>query len=405
MTHPSNTKSGNLRSFLKDTVIFRQGEAAAEMFFVLKGTVQLTESVSGKELKITDINQGGFFGEFSLVEGMVRQATALAATDIILMSVTRENFNEVISKNPQLAMHIITVLISRLNELNPCTESSDSAETSIQDSDSANPTEPAKALNDHNPQPEVNSSANEVVETPISSDITSAGLEITPELYTKYCFEKEVACPVCGRKFKTDLVRESRLRLKERTDELRAIYSDIEPLYFNIWVCPDCYYSMRKPEFDKLTEIQKKNLSNQLDQRKKYVLDFDNRLSTGFAINAHKIAIDCCNSLGKKNIDDRIASLWLNIAWLYDDIEHTDAALEARQNALTKFKNAYTFGTDRTQDQDLKIEYLIGKLSCIIGNTKDAKDYFFKVVARRNGHQLLKQMARDGLDELKKLES
>lgn len=413
MQNPDSAKNNNIHSYSKDTVIFREGDIDKEMYFVLKGTVELRSTSANNKVITERIEPGGFFGEMSLIEGEKRTGTALTTDNTILMVLDRENFNEVISKNPQLALTVITGLCLRLRDLGLSLDQAGPIATNdvnATDEIAAAIEQPAETAiaYDENVKELTSESMPAAAEqdTPTSKDLTAQRncIEITPEIYEKYCFPKEITCPVCEYKFKTDLVRESRLQAKERSEELRQIYHDIEPLLFNVWVCPECYYAMKKTEFDKITEIQKKNLSNQAELRKSIgLLDFNNRLCYDFAILAHRIAIDCCDSLGKKDIEDRIAGLWLNTAWLYDDLGLNGEASEAREKALTKYKNAYIFGTDRTDAQDQKIEYLIGKLSWEMGNIKEAKDHFFKIVNRRRAHQMLKQMAQEALNELKKL--
>lgn len=408
----ASTKHNHINSYPKDTVIFREGDTNSEMYFVLKGTVELSVMSGNKPAIVNRIDQGGFFGEMSLIEGQKMVETAVTADNTILMAIDRENFNEVISKNPQLALTVITGLCLRLRDLGitleqPAPAAIGSEVTAV--IATATKQEAEQIILDNESQGE--SPSNSVPTADIQPAVNTTGLtgqdkciEVTPEIYEKYCFAKEITCPVCEYKFKTDLIRESRLQVKERSDELRTTYHDIEPLFFNIWVCPECYYSMRKTEFEKITDIQKKNLANQITQRKSMgVFDFNNKLCYDFVLLSHRVAIDCCDSLGKKNIEDRIAGLWLNAAWLYDDLGQYENASEARVNALAKYKNAYIFGTDRTDAQDQKIEYLVGKLSWETGNIKEAKDHFFKIVNRRRAHQLLKQMAQEGLNQLKNL--
>ncbi len=381
----------HIRTANKGTTLFREGDTDTEMYFVLRGDVELSRVSGNTVLTESLVAQGGFFGEMSFIQNEQRNNTATTISESVLLVINNDNFNDVISINPQLAMHIITGLCLRIRDLESAVPT---VTTSIPSSIVVPETSELKTS-----EPETD---NKTKTTAIAEIFSNKTFELSSDSYNKYCFTKEVSCPVCEHKFTTDMLRESKLIITNRSDELRTFYEDIDPIFYNVWICPNCYYSMKRIEFDKITEIQKRNLANQSDQRKEnWNLDFNNKLSFDFAVTTYKIAIECCDSLGKKNIEDRIAGLWLNTAWLYDDMEQPENALEARKNALTKYKNAYIFGTDRTDEQDQKIEYLIGKLSWVTGNIKEAREHFFKVVNRRNGHQLLKQMAEDALEQLK----
>lgn len=422
MSEISNSLGGRIKAFPKGAILYREGDNDAQMYVILKGSVELSRTIGGKK-SFRTVTPGQFFGEMSLLDGEQRCATAITDSDSLLMIIDQKNFDEVIAKNPHLALHIITKLAMRIRILKNslkkatagsaeteknCGELENRLEVSTATAPKENGTsnhEIATAESDSN-QPLITlGDLNHTLNLDSSDDTTELDnleSQITPELLKHYCFPKELTCPVCDTKFQVAMLRDSKLKLKERTDELRNICEDIEPLIYNIWVCPHCFYSMKKTEFSALNEIQKRNLSNQLVQRKNSTkLDFTKSSTYGFVLKAYKLSIDCCNCLGKKNVEDRIAELWMNIAWLYDDLGQQENALEARKQALAKFKNSYSFGTDRTDGQDQKIEYLIGKLSAVFGNMKEAKDFLFKIVCRRNSHPLLKKMAQDGLEQLK----
>ena len=53
----------------------------------------------------------------------------------------------------------------------------------------------------------------------------------------------------------------------------------------------------------------------------------------------------------------------------------------------------------------LRLEYLLGNLAATLGNRKEAREYMFKAVSRRNGHALIKDIAKDALRLLKDSEA
>lgn len=427
MSVSEKTRAGNIVNVPGGEVIFKEHDQGAEMYIVLQGSVEIcTTDTRGRKIKLAEVSQGGFFGEMSLLTGECRKTSAVAGNDSILMVITEGNFDAIVSKNPQLALRIMKGLAGRIGktggdgaaaEKNGAQPVADNAEQPA----AANAEQPAAA---NAGPPAAENAGQQGAETgapPAAGEQASGqaaaapgqvddddpnlddiGPEVNAALLAQYFFNKKIACPVCGGKFETLVVRDSRLKQRERTDELRVLYQDIEPLLYNIWICPECYYAMKNKEFDKINEIQRMNLANQTAQRKeKYKLSFGGRRTLGFALKAYKIAIECCDSLGKNKVEERIAALWMNVAWLYDDLKETEKAQAAREQAVARYKNAYMVEGGSSDKNDQKLEYLIGKLSFGLNNLKEAREYMFRAVSRRDGHLMLKELARDVLEKLK----
>ncbi|WP_418791220.1 DUF2225 domain-containing protein [Phosphitispora sp. TUW77] len=403
-----------MRTVVKGTVLFQEKQHGHEMFIVLKGSVELSTLSNNRKVILAEIPQGGFFGEMSLLEGERRGYTAIASDNSVLLIINKANFDEIAATNPQLIFRIMQDLSSRIRDLSIKLKKAGVTEYSPWGHETAK-----NAGINQSKQPDEGQQAVKDVDIAAESSTTKTSLVFgdeklktdkgiihdDPAVIEQYTFNKKVKCPVCNNAFEGLAIRDSRLKQADRTDELRVIYEDIEPLKYNIWICPECFYAMRRTEFDKINAIQKKKLANLTEQRKsQFTPNFKNIYTIGFAINAYLIAINCCDNFNKsEGIDERAGGIWLNIAWLYDDLEVFDKALEARKNALDKFKAAYMSG-HRSEGQDQKIEYLIGRLAFGQKNVKEAREFWFRATSRRNGVALLKDLARDGLDMLKELE-
>ena len=68
------------RSYLKDEVVFDEGEEGQAIYFILKGNVLIcTQQPEAKT--IATLEQGSFFGELALLDSAPRSAQARAADD------------------------------------------------------------------------------------------------------------------------------------------------------------------------------------------------------------------------------------------------------------------------------------------------------------------------------------
>jgi CRP-like cAMP-binding protein len=118
----------HIRKYRAAEDIFRQNEAGVGMYIIVKGRVDisvlddnLTERDKEKEIVVTTLEAGDFFGELSLVEEVsTRSATARAAEDSILIGFFKSDLLEVLDRSPEAGIKIVfrlaEVLGRRLKE-------------------------------------------------------------------------------------------------------------------------------------------------------------------------------------------------------------------------------------------------------------------------------------------------
>ena len=95
-------------------VLFREGDAGAEMYVVLEGSVVLSRD--GREL--ATMGAGAYFGEMTLLTRAPRSATATAATPVRLAVINQGNFDLLVRENPVLVRGLLEELARRLAEAN-----------------------------------------------------------------------------------------------------------------------------------------------------------------------------------------------------------------------------------------------------------------------------------------------
>lgn len=117
----------HVRNYKPGETIFTQGELGLGMYIVMKGTVNISVEdlhvldESKRNVFITRLSSGDFFGEISLVESAGRRtATATAADDVQLLGFFKPDLAEVVERNPRMSVKILTrlseVLGRRLKE-------------------------------------------------------------------------------------------------------------------------------------------------------------------------------------------------------------------------------------------------------------------------------------------------
>ncbi|MBA4147351.1 MAG: cyclic nucleotide-binding domain-containing protein [Verrucomicrobia bacterium] len=102
--------------------IFKQGEPGDAMYLVMEGELRVRLMIGGKETVLTTLGAGEFFGEMALFDSGPRSADVLANKESILLKVSRENFERLQSRAPELATPILfaigKTLVARIRDGN-----------------------------------------------------------------------------------------------------------------------------------------------------------------------------------------------------------------------------------------------------------------------------------------------
>ena len=115
---------GITRKFKKEEFIVRHGEEGDAMYLILKGSVKLTIfNENGKVMVLSNLREGDFFGELSLLDSQSRSCTVIAGTDCELFILTRKLFFTFIEERPALAFNMLKELTVRLRKANNRIES------------------------------------------------------------------------------------------------------------------------------------------------------------------------------------------------------------------------------------------------------------------------------------------
>jgi CRP-like cAMP-binding protein len=102
------------RDYKAGEVIFTEGDPAEELFVVKSGVVEIR---LGNRLLDT-LPERSIFGEMALIDQGPRSATAVAATDAVLVPVGEKQFLLMVSRTPYFALNVMRVLVQRLRTSN-----------------------------------------------------------------------------------------------------------------------------------------------------------------------------------------------------------------------------------------------------------------------------------------------
>ncbi len=112
------------RSVPSGSTIIRESEPGDLFFVILRGEVKVfVDSPDGREVVLSHLQTGDFFGEMALLQGETRSASITALTDCELAVLARAEFLAVLARDFSLTRKILETLTSRLRKANDVIES------------------------------------------------------------------------------------------------------------------------------------------------------------------------------------------------------------------------------------------------------------------------------------------
>lgn len=106
------------KHYAKGAMIFEMGQLSDRLYIVNSGRVKVyTYSRDGKEQILYILNEGDFIGELSLLKMTSLEFNAAALEDTSLCTVSKQHFDSIIKKNPDITLKILEALHDRLIKL------------------------------------------------------------------------------------------------------------------------------------------------------------------------------------------------------------------------------------------------------------------------------------------------
>jgi CRP/FNR family transcriptional regulator, cyclic AMP receptor protein len=97
------------------TFLFRAGDVGDAMYLIERGKVRIcVQATDGREMILTELGRGDFFGEMALLDGQRRSADAIVAEDARLAVLSREHFLSFLQSSGEIALEMLTALANRL---------------------------------------------------------------------------------------------------------------------------------------------------------------------------------------------------------------------------------------------------------------------------------------------------
>ncbi len=105
------------KSVTRSTTVMAGGDPTDSLYIVLSGRLKVMMSdADGKEVILSILGPGEFFGEMGLIDDAPRSASVVAIEACELLSIAKRDFKKCLSDNFEMTMAVMRGLVRRLRE-------------------------------------------------------------------------------------------------------------------------------------------------------------------------------------------------------------------------------------------------------------------------------------------------
>jgi CRP/FNR family transcriptional regulator, anaerobic regulatory protein len=106
------------RSYKKGQIVFFEGDTADKLYIINKGKLKVFKYTrEGKEQILYVLSEGEFVGDLSLLKRGKFEFNAEALEDTSICTLAKEDFDDIVVKNPQITLQILESVHDRLISL------------------------------------------------------------------------------------------------------------------------------------------------------------------------------------------------------------------------------------------------------------------------------------------------
>ena len=199
----------------------------------------------------------------------------------------------------------------------------------------------------------------------------------------KEFWSKRIKCPLCATEFKHVSIFSDAVRIESRETDLKPNFSGVNPLFYSLITCSNCYYTAFEDDFDKLLLNLNPDKILKLKRiltiaKKRFKINLSENRDIDDAIKIHSLAIITYTIADMKN---KLAEIYLRLAWFYRDKGNKENELIALSKALISLEEVYEKGNQKNED---RVIYLIGELYLRLGKVDKARSWFSKLIENKS---------------------
>lgn len=425
-------KLSRAKKYFRGSVISR-GNIGTEMFIVLKGEVGVYSNYrTQNEVMSATASPGEFFGESALFLEKSSPSTFVALSDVIALMVDRNTVLSFIKDEPEMAVELMKAMCSRLDSLgtarddlsgSPLAEpkaalQEDTAAQVVQETTAPSESEAAQAEETQTKESPVSIPEGFEQDVPVppadaaQSNAQNFNFSLFPQGHGNYLLplkdadeaclmDSSCICPICGKQFIVQKVRNSKLILESTDSDMRNRYKGIEPLYYDVVTCPNCLYSALTEMFNSPDKSKAEVLRELEIIKPEAQAVFGAAMDTPSVFAGYYLALYCAPKCFLKPHLAK-ARLLLKLSRIYQDCGDMQMEEMTTKRALDAYMYVYE-NIEIPPNQEQQLCMVIGELCLKSNDLKSAQDFFFKARNSAEGTPLLKNKAQDRILDIREM--
>lgn len=255
----------------------------------------------------------------------------------------------------------------------------------------------------------------EVYEQPEDKEAEKQAEEKPEVKEETFLFDKSYECPVCYQGFKAKTVRSGKLRSLGTDRDLRPLYDQMEPLKYDVVICPHCGFAALTRFFGGLTAGQIKAIKENISANFHPVKEEKETYTYEEALYRYKLCL--ANTIVKHGKVSEKAYICLKAGWLLRSMgENLDPAVEDYNKKMQEIKeqekdflkNALDGLITARQTEsypicgmdEVTLEYLIAVLAMEFEKYDISSRLIYNILNTPTVNNRIKDKAREVKDEL-----
>lgn len=103
------------KHYPKDAVVVSASDPGDALYIIVNGDAKVSLwSDSGREIILSTLHSGAFFGEMALIDGESRSANVTVTRDAHILRLARKDFLQVLRRYPSITINVMTEMCVRL---------------------------------------------------------------------------------------------------------------------------------------------------------------------------------------------------------------------------------------------------------------------------------------------------
>lgn len=343
------TSIAKLSQYPKGSTVFSEGDPGDCLYIVASGRVDIyTRTGSGDGIILNTLGPAEVFGEMALLDGLPRSATVNVVEKTILFAINRIDFNLFLMQNPEVSIKLIETISHRLRDTN----------------------QKLKEI----------SNENECLKMTLQESFSYLGDQPQAEVDERdHYYSEKYICPCCDSSISSSVVKNKFVDLDKNDHDLCPHYKnkELNPLFYEIVVCPQCGYAYNSKTCEKLSQQAKTVINEKLRKMTKPSESCGQRnLDLALEIFHYTFLLH-----DDRNISHLArADLCLKIAWLYRYKKESENEKKYIFLAQQRLMAAYEEEKYDDPQNVLYLMYMIAQSYLYTGDSAESLKWLTRVI-------------------------